>query len=444
MTPPDAVPHADEAVIWKDNGRCRALAGDTEIDWEDFSNVFNEVVSALPRTGGSVTIRSGIYRITKTLIVDRPLTIRGVGAGNCSSVDNLTILVADDGMRDDILVVTGESAANDQMHGTYLGDLAVVGAGEEGSGDCIRICQSGDANVSDTYLERVFVDSAGRHGIHYDRANKHHQFKGVWAGHCQGDGIHLSDGHRYWLHQCYGYDSKTGIRITSSIQDVIVETVHCRKNEVTGIVVETDLFQILGGRYINNGEYGVDTRGAASGVVSGVEILNNGDTGAIVGSDAGDAGGVRLIGNKIGNRGDRPPRPAPRPDYDAVGGIRRFLELLAEDGVVTATREAQGYILDEVIQTKPEGPVEDGQKYGVHVIESASDTRLVHNNFRDNMEAKVRDCGTRTTVNGLGTSSGSPIVTAEWRDHAIRGTRVYDRVNDELFTAIDGDWYGPL
>jgi hypothetical protein len=415
--------------LTQDEGVTRGRVGDTDISDEDAATVFNEGMDLLPCDGGTVHVDAGYYEITDSLVVDRPVHLEGMGCGNTTNRKNMTMLVATPELDGPVVHVTGTASEGGFMHGTRIVDMGIVGAKESGQGtDCLRFAtDDAEVELGKMFAERLLVDSATRHGVALDDGLLHVIVRDVWSGHHGESAFAIEGGERYWLTNCYGYDSEIGIDIGPAATNVMLTQPFCRRHRSSGIRLQGRQIQVLGGSCINNENAGVEVGGAEHVLITDGHQFDNTEQGIHV---TGDAEHVKLLGNAVGNL------PGTDSEMTVVDGVTA----IAEDGVRDVFHRAQSKGADYLRDLVVGGGVDKSQKVGIKIDEGAIGTIVSDTLFANTTEDDVVDKGTRTVQEGLGRNRGDPRRAGAWHGHGREGIRVCDVEGERFFTYVDGAW----
>jgi len=325
------------------------------------------------------------------------------------------------------------------MFGTEISDLTIVGDPDSDTGtDCIRFKSENDALIRNLSIERLVLDSAPRHGIHFEDVNKHIQIRDVWIGHCVGNAYELTSGDRYWLTNCYGYLSYYGFHASQSVDSISITASHFRQNDRGGVIIRSPFYQFLGGRVIDNNGPGIDIAGAR-GTVIGAEAVNNTEHGIVLrGHEQRDTRGNRILGNYIGNTSMKTDQSGTTQGHGPLGAARAFQQTANNYGFKEAVDRTVRYVsafgTDEASK----------QKYGIAIGSGVTDTVVDNNVIEGNVEDPIYGDGTRSCINGSGVNDGPPTEVGEWQGHGREGLDVWDRVNENLYKYVGGAWRGPL
>ena len=405
-----------------------------------FDAVLNRVIRALPASGGSIWIDAGVYSVSESIVVDRPLWVQGAGPGNTTDGQNMTILLGTDDLRGPVVTVTGENSPQGFMHGTRLAGLGLV-AGQRGSEtDCLRFAPGDGVDLTKISVERLLVDGARRHGVRFtlpedDGDIKHVNVQNVWSGHHGGDAISLDGGRRYWLTNCYGYDSTNGIYVAEDAADVSVIAPHCRQNEAAGLLVRGGPTQVQGGRFIDNDVTGITVDGADHVTVGQVELFNNTEVGVSVG-DTRVTRGTTLVGNRVGNVND---------GSQVTVSLRDLPSRLRELGPDDAVQKLRQYGVSNVVSGYlTTSGIDKSQQCGVVVDEGAVGTTVSETTFVGQDGVKIRDEGVRTRINGLCHDDGPPDDGGQWHGEGTHGDWLVDTESDDLYLRVRDGWHGPV
>lgn len=439
-----------------------ALGDDDSFTGPDAATVIQRAISRVPRRGGEIFIEPGKYLIDSTIQVDRPLCLHGMGGDGTGTQTAMTRLHADEKLDGPIVLLDGENSPSDEsydgvweghMVGTSVTDLGLFGNGEKELNDCLKVTTQGKYELSDLYFERLAVRNAGRHGINMSEIGSQVILSGVMARHCARDGIRVSSGTRVWFDNCYAYECETGLHAGGQTKDISFVAPHVRGNSYSGISIESDSFQVIGGRSINNITNGITIGNRSTGVIFGAKVLNNGSAGVQIGKP-GDTqtANVRLIGNFIGNvdtyerdgvRHFESPESESDKQADAEYSIerarelvRRFAEKQREEGIRDAVSSTTAFLLDR----SRVGRDSDRQSTGVRIEEGVTDTQLLANTFEQHEDQHVRDRGTRTLINNFGTTDGHPAKSDTWRGKARTGMEVLDAESETIYKFAFGEW----
>lgn len=432
---------ASRAFIWKTSRESVAgsVAGD-QVESPSFREVFREILKTLPRSGGRIELSADVYEVESTVEIDRPLRLCGTGGGNTTSIDNMTLLKAHPNLDGPVVEVTGQRAHNGQMHGSGFFDLGIVGQSDGSQTDCLRLRKEGDANLSNMFFERLMIDGAGRHGMNFEDAKKHHQIRDVWVGHCGKDGLVIRTGYRYWITNSYFYDSgRHGVNIEGA-SDVNVLAPHARRNQSAGVRVTSDQFKIIGGRVEGN-RTGVLVEGN-HGLISQGEYLNNTEAGIQVGTSRSEAHKNRIALNRFAT--GSPGHLRARLDLHSreVSPVEKFAHVALDEGFEKALKKTGDFTLRKVRDTFRRDD-EPRAGVGISISERSEDTRLLANSF-DDISRPLNDKGTRTIVENTGYNQGDPRQEGEWYQQGQEGVEVWDRQNEKLYKYIQGGWRGPF
>lgn len=429
-------------IIYKnDDDEIRCCVKEEEISSQSFSEVFNKAVELLPKSGGEIEIRPGTYLVDSTLEIDSPLRLYGVGAGNTSTVDDMTILKGSSVLDGPVIEVTGGKAPSNTMHGSGMFDMGIVGNKGGDQTDCLLLNESDSVMLSNMFFERLLLDNANRDGMNIQNATKHIQLRDLWIGHCERDALTIQDGYRYWITNGYFYDSRNGIRIEEAASDVSIVFAHCRKNQRAGMKIESDRYQVLGGRVVGN-HYGVESYGDYGIILAG-EYLNN-SVGIILGDGSLGPQGSQIFMNRIGVglRGKHRTQEILNDETD--NKLKRFIEISDEYGLSEATKRSAEYALSqskELLSSKDSGSHEksDKENIGIKVTEAAKDSDIANNSFF-RIEDEIYDDGERTLIENTAKIEGVPNKSEEWSQRAKDGTVVCDEQNSDLYIFVRNKW----
>jgi hypothetical protein len=401
------------------------------------SAVLNDAIQSLPTSGGRLSLDAGHYATSDPIVVDRPLALSGAGPGNTTDVENMTLLVAEEDLDGPVIEITGANSDGGYMHGTHVADLGVVGTGDPETGDdCLRFDRTEDVRLTKVSLERLIVDSAGRHGVAFETVDHHINVTNVWSGHHHGDAFALDDGERYWLTNCYGYDSEVGIDVGAAVTDCSLVVPHCRRNDEAGVAIAGGPAQIHGGRFIQNDGAGIAVDGADHVTVAHPECFNNAGPGITVGTDEERTSRTRVYGPRVGNVGGGNEVPV------STGNLPSRLRELGVRGAVSKLRN---YGVSNVVSGYlPGGTIDKSQAAGIVVGDHAVDTVLSEPVYTDLSGTDLTDRGTRTVVDGLGTNQGPPDEGGQWAGHGSQGLWVVDAASDAIYLRGADGWYGPF
>jgi parallel beta-helix repeat protein len=351
----------------------------------------------------------------------------------------MTALVAAPELEGAVVCVTGANSHNGLMFGTEISDLTVVGNAGSGVGtDCIRFNSQNGAVIRNLSIERLVLDSAARHGLHFEDVAQHIQIRDVWIGHCVGNAYELASGDRYWLTNCYGYLSYYGLQVSDSVDSITITASHFRQNDRGGLVVRAPFYQLLGGRVIDNNGPGVDITGGR-GSITGLEVMNNTECGIILRrTEETTSRGNRILGNVIGNTSMKTDQAGTTQGDGPCGAVQTFRQIAAEYGVREAVDRTVRYV------TAIGNDEASKQKYGIVIEAGVADTVIGNNMMNDNLKEPISDAGIRSCIDGSGVNDGSPTTTGSWHGRGREGVVVWDRSNEALYIYIGGSWRGPL
>ena len=449
-------PLFEESIIVRRQDAETYVAAGNDRSFTDSSAaaVLQKAVDWLPRLGGEIYIAPGLYVIESSIEIDRPVLFHGAGAGATGVKQNMTLFVASDEFTGAVIEVTGANSVvgdspvdrwNGFMQGTKIADFGIIHSGKsDPEADCIRISARDDAQLANYHVERLSLRNAGNCGVHFAESAKQHQLRDIWATHCQGAGIGINSGKRYWLTNCYCYASGRGVHVSTEASDITVTAPHCRQNIGSGLFIEADSFQVIGGRMISNGEHGVVVGNNATGVVSGMEVLNNERHGIQIGiTESEQTSGVRLLGNWIGNGGTQErfgirQYPSTNSKEESVNLGKLFYQKLREEGVSRTLVSSGRYLWNRYNGTEEKKL--HSQQNGVVIRPGVSDTTLLANHIVANRDQAVADHGTRTRIDGLGTNAGDPSVEGEWHGAGTEGVDVFDTETESLYKFARGKW----
>lgn len=422
------------AVIERNAEIYRSYVRDEDITAKSFSEVFAKTKDRLPNAGGKIEIGSGTFVVDSTLEIDFPLRLYGVGAGNTSAVDDMTILQASSNLRGPVVEITGKNAPSVTMHGSGIFDLGIVGHKGGNQTDCLLLNEADSANLSNMFFERLLLDNANRDGMNIEHAKKHIQLRDMWIGHCDRDALSIHSGYRYWITNSYFYDSRNGLNVTEDASDISIISSHCRNNERAGMKIESDRYQILGGRSVNN-KFGIEIYGD-NGMITGGEFLNN-TVGIALGSETSGPTNTQVYLNRIGTgtRGKHRSEAATGARTDDK--VKRFAQITKESGFGEATKRSAKYMFKQSKEALTSE--EEKQTMGIQISGATSDTEVVGINYFD-IDTDLIDKGDRTLIENTAKINGDPRKSETWTGRAKEGTTIWDEKNSELYVYLSGKW----
>jgi len=422
------------AIIERDGDTYHGYIGEGEFSSDSFSEVFVKTTGRLPKTGGKVEIGSGTFTVDTTLEIDFPLRLYGVGAGNTSRVDDMTILQASSDLSGPVVEITGRNAPTETMHGTGIFDLGIVGHKGGDQTDCLLLNEADSANLSNMFFERLLLDSANRDGMNIKHSKKHIQLRDVWIGHNNRDALSIQSGYRYWITNSYFYDSRNGLNVAEGASDISIVSPHCRKNERAGMRIASDRYQLMGGRSVNN-KFGIEVYGD-NGMITGGEFLNN-TVGILLGDSSAGPTNTQVYLNRIGTGLRGKHRSATETGARTNNKIKRFAEITKESGFREAAKSSVKYMLRESKEAL--SSEKEKQTIGIRVSNAASDTDIVGSNYFD-IDTDLADEGKRTLIENTAGINQDPRKNETWTHRAKEGTTLWDGSNSDLYLHISGEW----
>jgi hypothetical protein len=423
-----------QAVIERNGEVYRSYMRDKNITAKSFSEVFAKTKDRLPNVGGKIEIGSGTFVVDSTLEIDFPLRLYGVGAGNTSRVDDMTILQASPDLSGAVVEVTGKNAPTETMHGTGIFDLGIVGHKGGDQTDCLLLNEADSVNLSNMFFERLLLDSANRDGMNIEHAKKHIQLRDVWIGHNNRNALSIQSGYRYWITNSYFYDSRNGLNVSEGASDISIVSPHCRKNERAGMKISSDRYQLFGGRSVNN-KFGIEVYGA-NGMITGGEFLNN-TVGIVLGDDSTGPTNTQVYLNRIGTGLRGKHRSATETGARTDNKVKRFAEITKDSGFGEAAKRSAKYMFrqsKEAVSSEKEK-----RTIGIQVSDAASDTNIVGSNYFG-VDTEMIDEGERTLIENTAEIDQDPRKSEEWTHRAKEGTTVRNESNSELYVYIGGSW----